>query len=91
MSITTNGKAASALVHHRYESVGQSTSHHERAEQIFGSDVFSERVMQQEGGLPDAPGSQQDESARQLAPLRRGGPDARRQNLYAPPHRGFEV
>ncbi|MCX5689041.1 MAG: glutamine synthetase III, partial [Planctomycetota bacterium] len=47
MSITTNGKAESALVHHRYESAGQSNSHTERAEQIFGSDVFSERVMQQ--------------------------------------------
>ena len=52
MSISTNGKAHSTTLHantHRFESQvqGQSGLHADRAENIFGTDVFSERVMQQ--------------------------------------------
>ncbi|MBS0196481.1 MAG: glutamine synthetase III [Planctomycetes bacterium] len=49
MSITTNGKAHTHAQHaHRMDShAAQSASHAERAEVIFGADVFSERVMQQ--------------------------------------------
>ncbi len=52
MSITTNGtngKASHTLHAYRVDGLGQrqSNSHQERVEEIFGADVFSERVMQQ--------------------------------------------
>ncbi|MBL9001464.1 MAG: glutamine synthetase III [Phycisphaerae bacterium] len=47
MSIATNGKAHHTHTHRLEMHSSQHTSHAERAEVIFGADVFSERVMQQ--------------------------------------------
>jgi glutamine synthetase len=47
MSISTNGKAHAMHTHRLESHGGQQHTPAERAEQIFGADVFSERVMQQ--------------------------------------------